>query len=157
PGDVASGPPTGRVPPRLRARRRLKAGRRRQPRPAPPRRAAAHGARLSLRLAGWSLSGPDVEPEVSEDLDRARLPALEITGSKTLSCGELVRRAEDRLRRVAAFLPDQLIRRGRGETVLGEELLRPQPVVLLQGAHDVIGRHLGPLGRMCHRLLSWAR
>jgi hypothetical protein len=65
----------------------------------------------------------DVEPQVAEHGDRAGLAALEIAWSQALAGGELVRRAQDRLRRVAAFVPDQVVRGGRAETVFGEELL----------------------------------
>ena len=48
-----------------------------------------------------------------------------------MASGELISCSQDRLRRVTAFAPDQLISCGRGETVLGEESFRSQSVVLL--------------------------
>src|SRR5678815_2088513 len=66
---------------------------------------------------GWS-SRLDGEPKLSEHLDGSGLPALEITGRKALTRGEFVSRAQDRLRRVEAFVPDQIIGRGRSESML---------------------------------------
>src|SRR5262249_30736412 len=83
-----------------------------------------------LHRSGWAssllLDCLNGEAQLSENLDRAALSALEITGGKALPRGELVRGAQDCLRRVATFLPDELVRRRRGETVLREEFLRTQ-------------------------------
>src|SRR5262245_57586715 len=84
-----------------------------------------------LGLLGWSSFALDDESQLLEDLDRAGLPAFEITGAETLARGEFVGCAQDRFRGVAAFVPDQLIGRGWGEAMLREEPLRPQAVVLL--------------------------
>jgi hypothetical protein len=64
-------------------------------------------ARSSLVLDGKS--------HTSEHLDGAGFAALEVTGGKPLNGSEFVRRTQDCLRRVAALLPDQLVRRSRGE------------------------------------------
>jgi hypothetical protein len=74
-------------------------------------------ARLVLVLDG--------ESELFEHGDGAGLAALEITGVKALAGGELVGRAQDGLGRVTAFVPDQVIRRGRAETVGGENRSGP--------------------------------
>src|SRR5262245_20083285 len=113
----------------------------------------ASDGRMRAGLPGCSSYGLDGESQLFEDLDRAALAALEITGAKTLARGELISCAQDRFRRVAASVPDQLICRGTGETMLGEEPLRPQSVVLLDRAQDVTAGHLAPRGRMCHRFL----
>jgi hypothetical protein len=92
---------------------------------------AAHPRLLaSSSSAAWSAL-LDGESQLSQHPDSAGLPALEVTGGKALARGELVGCAEDRFRQVTALVPDQLVRPGRGETVRGEERLRPQPVVLL--------------------------
>src|SRR5262245_10359980 len=99
-------------------------------------------SRSALRLAGvkllldCSLYLLDGEPEPSEHTHGAALPALEVPGGKPLARGELIGRAQDRLRWVTVVLPDQLVRRGRRESVLGKELLRPKAVVLLQCVQD---------------------
>jgi Periplasmic binding protein len=90
------------------------------------------------------LAGLDGEAQVTEDPDRARLPALKVARGQALAGGELIGRAQDGLGRVAAFVPDQVIRRGGGEAVRGEELLRTEPVVLGNGAHHVITGHRVP-------------
>src|SRR5262249_22189802 len=93
---------------------------------------------------GWSSLFLHGESELSEHPYGARLPALEVTGAKPLARGELVSCAQDRFRWVAAFFPGQLISRGGSETMLGEEPLRPQPVVLLYRAQHVSTRHAVP-------------
>ena len=75
-------------------------------------------------LRGWS-SRLDGESKLSEHLDGAGLPALEISGGKALARGELISRAQDCFRRVKAFVPDQIVRRGRSESVRREEPVRP--------------------------------
>src|SRR3984957_17396383 len=100
------------------------------------------------------MPGLNVESERPEHLDGAGLAALEITGGKPLPDGELVGGAQDRLRRVRALLPDQVIGRGRGVAMGGEKLLRAEPVVLLQRAHHVIRGHLVPCDYVCHRIDS---
>src|SRR5438874_483543 len=75
-------------------------------------------------LRGWS-SRLDGESKLSEDFDGAGLPALEITGGKALARGELISRAQDCFRRVTAFVRDQIISRGRSESMGREEPLRP--------------------------------
>jgi hypothetical protein len=65
------------------------------------------------------------ESQISEHLDGAALAALEVSRGKPLAGSELVRSAQDCLRRVAALLPDQLVRRGRGEPMVGEECCAP--------------------------------
>ena len=75
-------------------------------------------------LRGWS-SRLDGESKLSEHLDGAGLPALEITGGKALARGELISRAQDCFRRVTAFVPDQIVSRGRSESMRREEPLRP--------------------------------
>src|SRR5436190_3153802 len=82
-----------------------------------------------IALPGWSYLLLDGESERSEHPDGAGLPALEVTRAKLPSRGELIRCAQDRLRRVTSSVPDQLVRRGRRETMLREELLWAQPVV----------------------------
>jgi glucose-6-phosphate 1-dehydrogenase len=57
---------------------------------------------------------------------------------------ELIGRAQDGLRRVEMLVPDQVVGRGRAETMLGEEALRPQPAVLPDRAHHVITGHMVP-------------
>src|SRR6202035_3276250 len=58
--------------------------------------------------------------------------------------GELISRAKDGFRRVTALVLDQVISRGRAETVRGEEFLGPQPVVLLYRAPHVSIGHAVP-------------
>src|SRR5262245_25899592 len=117
-------------------------------------------SRSALRLAGvkllrnWSLYLLDGEPEPSEHTHGAALPALEVPRGKSLARGELIGRAQDRLRWVTVVLPDQLVRRGRRESVLGKELLRPKAVVLLQCVRHVVMAHLVPCDRMCHLVLQ---
>src|SRR5580698_4314580 len=53
---------------------------------------------------------------------------------------------QDRLRRVTAFIPHQLIGRRRGETMLREELFWAQPVVFVYRAQHVTTGHAIP----CH-------
>ncbi len=100
-----------------------------------------------VRLPAGRLAGLDGEAQVAENPDRAGLPALEIAGSQPLARGELIGRAQNGFRRVAAFVPDQVIRRGGGEAVRGEEAGRTQPVVLLNRAHYVITGHRFPRHR----------
>jgi hypothetical protein len=114
----------------------------------------------SHRDAGLTpLNFLDGESQVSEHLDRTALPALEITGGQALAGGELIGRAQNRLRRVAALLPEELIGRGPGEAVLSEERLWPQPVVLLYRAqhlsagHEVPGHHAIPFHQ--HQVPAW--
>src|SRR3984885_900082 len=90
----------------------------------------AASSQLTVVVAGF-----DGEAQVAEDLDGAGLAALEVTGGQALSRGELVGGAEDRLGRVATFIPDEVVRRRGRETVRGEEGLRAEAVVLLDGAH----------------------
>src|SRR6201989_3283860 len=52
--------------------------------------------------------------------------------------------AQDRLGWVAALLPEELIGRGLGESVLSEEPLWPQPVVLLYRAKHLSAGHVIP-------------
>src|SRR4051794_40993063 len=72
----------------------------------------------------------DGESQVPEDSDGPRLAALEITRSEAPSSGKFVCRTEDRFRRVRVVVPDKVIRRGRGETMLSKELLWPEPIVI---------------------------
>jgi hypothetical protein len=58
-----------------------------------------------------------------------------------LARGELIRRTQDCFRRVNALVPNQVIRRGRAESMLGIEPLGPQLVVLPYRAHHVGMRH----------------
>src|SRR6266516_346217 len=102
-------------------------------------------------VCGWSSLVLDSESQLSEHGDGAALPALEITGGQALAGGELISRAQDRFRRVTAFVPDQVISRGRAETMFSEERLRPEPVVVLYRAHHVIAGHVVPYH--CHRVL----
>src|SRR6185437_14509036 len=109
-----------------------------------------HG--LGSALPGWSSPVLDGESQLSQHRDGAGLPALEIAGAKALARGELIRCAQDCFRRVTAFVPDQVIGRGRAETMRREELLGLQPVVLLYRAQyvitgDAVPRHMG------HRVL----
>jgi hypothetical protein len=67
----------------------------------------------------------DVEAELSEHLDGARLSALEITGAESLARGELIGCAQDCFGRITASFPGELISRGGDKTVLGKESLRP--------------------------------
>jgi hypothetical protein len=60
----------------------------------------------------------DAESEFAEHSYGARLTTLEVTRAKLLPRGELISCAQDRLGRVTAFISDQLIGRGRGETML---------------------------------------
>src|SRR5262249_31308921 len=87
-------------------------------------------AQAGAGLPCWSPYCSDRESELSEDFHRAGLPALEVTGGKAPARYELVSCTQDCFGRVAAFLPDQLVRRGRGETMLRKELFRAQSVVL---------------------------
>src|SRR5215469_5993241 len=103
-------------------------------------------------LPGWSFLGLDGESQLYEHRVGAVFPALEIAGGEALAGGELVRGAQDCFRRVTVFVPDQVVGGGRAETVRGEELLRPQPVVLRYRAHHVITGHAVPR-HMCHRVL----
>ena len=70
------------------------------------------------------------ESQTPQHLDGAGFATLEVTGGKPLTGGVLVRRAQDCLVRVAALLPDQLVRRRRSEPVLGEELLGSEPIAV---------------------------
>ena len=94
----------------------------------------------------------DGEPEISEHSYGASFSALEVTGTKPPARSELESYAQDCLRGVAAFVPDQLIRRRRGKTVLGEESIRAQPVVLLDRAQNVVTVYTLPKPRF-HRTL----
>src|SRR5262249_13259423 len=74
-------------------------------------RALQLDARTALRRA---LSRFDGEAERPQPPDGSALPAPEAARGETLAGGELVGRAEDRLRRVEARVPDQVVgRRGR--------------------------------------------
>src|SRR6185437_8994877 len=108
------------------------------------------------RSSAWSSLVLHGESQTRQHLDGAGLAALEVTGGKPLTSGQLVRRAQDCLRRVSAVLPDQLVRRRRSETVLGEELLGSEPVVLGDRAHYVVTAHLVPRDGSCHLNLSSA-
>ena len=77
-------------------------------------------------------------------------------GGKALARRELVCGAEKGLWWVAAVIPDQLVGRRRRETVLREELIWPELVVLLDRAHHVVATDLVPVGSMRHRLLHWS-
>jgi hypothetical protein len=79
------------------------------------------GASFSVSLAQL-----DGESELGRHLHRSALPAFEVAGGETAARGELVGDTQDRLRRVAASLPDQVVRRGRGEAVLGKERSSPR-------------------------------
>src|SRR6202044_4134373 len=79
----------------------------------------------------------DGEPQLSQHRDGTALSALEVAGAQALARGELIRRAQDGFRRVTAFVPHQVVGRGRAETMLGEERLRPQSVVVLYRAQHV--------------------
>src|SRR5262245_59839908 len=92
-------------------------------------------------LPGGSSLLLDGESQLSEHPYGACLPALEVTGAKSLARRELISCAQDRFRRVTVFLPGQLISRGRGETMLREELLRPQSVVLFYRAQHISTGH----------------
>src|SRR6476620_9065371 len=117
---------------------------------AEPQRAALFG-RPALLL--------DDESEVSEHPYGTSLPALEVTRAETLARCELIGCAQDCFRRVTASFPSDLIGRGRGEAMLREEPLRPQPVVVVYRAQyvstgDVVpGHHVFiPPGSLCGRL-----
>src|SRR5215470_7600001 len=88
-------------------------------------------------LLGWSSLLLDGESQVSEHPYGACLSALEVTGAKSLARGELISCAQDCFRRVTAFFPGQLISRRGGETMLREEALRTQSVVIFYRAQDV--------------------
>src|SRR5262245_65783391 len=90
-----------------------------------------------LLLLGRSLLLLDSEPQLLERSYGARLPALEVTGTKSLAGGELIGCAQDRLRRITAFFPGQLIGRRGGEPMRREEALRTQSVVIFHRAQDV--------------------
>src|SRR5262245_30834662 len=92
----------------------------------------------------------DGEPKLSQYADRTSLPTLEIAGGETLARCELVSGAEKSLRWVAAVVPEQLVGRRRRETVLREELIRAEPVVLLYRVYYVIATDPVPVGRMRH-------
>src|SRR6476646_3914516 len=94
------------------------------------------------------------ESQISEHLDGAALAALEVGRGKPLAASELVRRTQDRLGRVAALLPNQLVRCGGGESMLAEEPLCAKVVVFRHRAHYVLTAHLVPRDRMCHWILS---
>src|SRR6266480_7195059 len=102
-------------------------------------------------FTGWLSLVLDGESQFSEHGDGAALPALEITGGQALAGGELISRAQDRFRRVTAFVPDQVVSRGLAETMFREERLRPEPVVVLYRAHHVFAGHVVPYH--CHRVL----
>src|SRR5262249_48402303 len=95
----------------------------------------------------------DVESQISEHLDGAGLAALEITGGEALTGRERVGGAQDGFGRVGAVAFHQLVGRGRRETVLGEEPLRSEAVVLLHRAYHVGARDLVPSERPHHMLL----
>src|SRR6185503_13221025 len=80
----------------------------------------------SLRrgLPGCSSLLLNGEAQLSEHPDGACLPALEVTGAKSLAPGELIGCAQDCFRRITASFPGELISRRRGEAMLGEEPLR---------------------------------
>jgi hypothetical protein len=77
------------------------------------------------------------ESQLSGHVDGAALAALEMTGAKALARGRLIGGAQYALRRVTAFIPDQLISRGLAATMLREEPRGPEPVVLLYRAQHV--------------------
>src|SRR5512133_3682937 len=108
---------------------------------------------LTCESASRGSSRLDGESKLCEHLDGAGLPALEITGGKALARGELISHAQDCFRRVTAFVPDQIISRGRSESMRGEEPLRPQSVVLLYRAQHVSMGHLVPRNRTRHLAL----
>src|SRR5262249_41422933 len=66
----------------------------------------------------------DGEAQLSKHSHSPALPAFEITGAKTQPGRKLIGRAQDCFRRVTAFVPDQLVRRRRGEAVFRKEPLR---------------------------------
>src|SRR5262245_40017178 len=100
----------------------------------------------SPALRGRSPFGLDRESQSFEDLDRAGLPALEISGGDAMARGQLVRGAQDRFRWVTPLVPDHLVRCGTSEPMLGEEPLRPQSVILLDRTHHVRAGHVTPRG-----------
>src|SRR6476646_5055666 len=55
-------------------------------------------------LPGWSWLVLDGESQFCEHRDGARFPALEVAGVKALAGGELIGCAQDRFRRVTAFV-----------------------------------------------------
>src|ERR1700761_3177980 len=79
----------------------------------------------------------DAESQALENAYRAGLPALEIAGAKAPPRGKLICCAQNRLRRVTAIAPDQFVSRGWSETMLREELLRTQPIILTYCAQHV--------------------
>src|SRR5262245_49148405 len=91
------------------------------------------------------------ETEIPQYADRTRLAALKVAGGEALARREFVGGAEHGLRWIAATVGDQLVGRGRREPVLREELIRPQPVVLLHRVHDVVAADFVPVGRVRHR------
>src|SRR5580700_4104176 len=70
----------------------------------------------------------DAESEFAKHSYGAGLSTLEVTSAKSLPRGKLISGAQDCLGRVTAFIADQLISRGRGETMLREELFWAQTV-----------------------------
>ena len=75
-------------------------------------------------LLGWSSLLLDGESQVSEHPYGACLSALEVTGAKSLARGELISCAQDRLVRVMAVIPYQVVTPARAETMLREEPYR---------------------------------
>src|SRR5580704_1463193 len=92
----------------------------------------------------------DAESEFAKHSYSAGLSTLEVTRTKLLPRGELISCAQDCLWRVTAFSADQLIGRGRSETMLREELVWAQPVVLVYRAQHVMTGHAIP----CHHVFS---
>src|SRR5262249_51656485 len=104
-------------------------------------------------LPGCSQLPLNRESQLFEHSYRAGLPAFEVSGGKLLACGELIRCAQDCLRRVTTFVPDPLISRGRSETMLGEELLGAQLVVLAYRAQPLPASHAVPRHHRCASLV----
>src|SRR4029078_11194105 len=96
------------------------------------------------RLPGWSSLLLDGETQLSEHPYGACLASLEVTGVKSLARGELISCAQDCFRRITAPFPGQHISRSRGETMLREEPLRPQSVVLFYRVQHVSTGHVFP-------------
>src|SRR5262249_32885948 len=67
---------------------------------------------------------------------------------------ERIRRAQDCFWRVTAFVPDQLVRRRRGESVVGKEPLRSETVVLPDRTEHISVRHEIPRERTFHLVLK---
>src|SRR5262245_61067174 len=100
-------------------------------------------------------SRTDREPQLSEHSYGTSPTALEITGGKSLACGKFICGAQDCFWRVTPLVPDQVVGRGRSETVLLEERFGPKPVVILYCAHDLNSSHATPVH--CHRVVLRVR